>query len=355
MSDTSLVFDAAWNQLDLRRRGYILAAELPLLIDALESYLSTPLLDSPQLNQIKSMARTSSQRVYKSDFKSMFSSIADIDLMRAIKKAGIDEKALETLKNEVLTSTPIKGDPMIQPSFKKEYKQYKRLSESQEREIEYRDEVIQKLEKKEAELAKLMNKFKEASKLAKDLEEDVLYRDRMVIAKDDEIKKKELELKRLREEVKRWKDEAKMWQTNNEDEWKLYMVKKERNFNNELLKRVQDQHKQIELLKEALARSNKHVSAKPIIVSSTPMIKSKTTIPILDLYPDLRKRSTWIVIGILVLLILAYSVISGPSNSPWYTGTWVEPWLFEWVENDSVDYDYYNLGAVNEDYLVSIR
>lgn len=103
MSDTSLVFDAAWNQLDLRRRGYILAAELPLLIDALESYLSTPLLDSPQLNQIKSMARTSSQRVYKSDFKSMFSSIADIDLMRAIKKAGIDEKALETLKNEVLT------------------------------------------------------------------------------------------------------------------------------------------------------------------------------------------------------------------------------------------------------------
>lgn len=241
----------------------------------------------------------------------------------------------------VLTSTPVKGENDFEPNFKNEYSKIRKMHDNSEEEIRYRDTIIGELEKKELKSRDKDAQIKSLNKKLENLEEEVLYRDRIILEKENEIKLKDEKLKRLQDRLKLTDEELKLYREGNIEK---ATVKHTEFFNRSLMERVKEQQRAIDTLKSALAQKSNIIANTPVIIPSySSSFKHKESI--------YSWRNLIYSAFVLLLLFIIFKPASQSKIEPWYTNTFLEPFMYHLLEDRDIDYDYYNLGDVKYDYL----
>lgn len=318
------ILDLAWDHIDRHSRGYLPQLEWPLLIESINTYLKSPLLNDEELQIFQKLAeKQRHQRMYKSEFKTLFNSLIGISFTNAVQLAQVDNRILEQEGNAMNK----KDDPML-PSFKKEWRQYKRLSESQEDEIQYREDMIRNLESTEK---KERLKTKGLTQKLKDLEraeQEVVFRDKIIVERDLTIGEKDSKIMQLQKRIQELNEEIGILKTSKGSEIARLEWAKQDKFHQDLREKVQRQQEAIAVLKQNLTNSKtpSYIS-KPI--SEVKDVRFQTE------FSGLNYNLLWIP---LLMLILWYFL---SSDEPWYANTPLEPFFFEMMENADIDYAYY--------------
>lgn len=321
-----------------------------MLFDAIDSLLNSQILNFTGRNIVKDFSKTKAHyKIQKQEFRNLFNTLLGTSFNKALESIPYDRTMLQIERADdsvlptipVLTSTPVKDeDESIEPNFKAQYSKIKRLHDNSEDEIRYRDNIIEQLEKREIGSRDKDSQIKSLNKKLDDLEEDVVYRDKIIIDRDNELKLKDEKLRRLQDRLKLMEDEVKLYRDNDDK----VVVKHNEFFNKALMERAQEQQRAIGALKNALAEKANIVSKNPIIISSPSKASSKNS-----------ASSSWrnVIYSILVLILLFFILKpkSGFKSQPWYINTFLEPFFYHLFEDTEIDYDYYNLGDVDFDFL----
>lgn len=295
-------------------------------------------------------AKTDAHRkIYKHDFRSLYDSLLGKSFSKTLETIPYDKTILQLERDAdsampqipVLTSTPVKNENDFEPNFKNEYSKFRKMHENSEEEIRYRDTIISDLERKELKSRDKDSHIKTLNKKLENLEEEVLYRDRIIIEKENDIKLKDEKLKRLQDRLKLTDEELRLYRDGNTDK---AAMKHSEFFNKALMERVKEQQRAIDSLKTALAQKSDIVASSPVII---PDYSTRTS------HKDALYswRNIIYSIFILILLYIIFKPTSHSKMEPWYTNTFMEPFMFHLFEDRDIDYDYYNLGDVKYDYL----
>lgn len=327
------ILSLAWSQVDRQNSGHIPSRELPMLIEAINTYLVNPLVNETELAGLTKFSQNDRhQRVYKGEFKTLFNSLLGISFSNAVNLAQVNTRALELEKtNDNLTRDT--ADNALQPSFKKQWRKYKRLSESQEDEIQYRDDVISSFESREKQDKKHSTNMKQLIKDLERSEEEVNFRDGIIIEREQLIKDKDETIKKLQDQIHSLNAEISTLQTSNMDKISKLEWEKQEKFQNELWSQIQKQHHTITILKQSLTKNTQIPQQYP---TNFPALQPK---PFISLPFKLNYKA--IILSIISLILWFTFISSLRSKEPWYTNTIFEPFFFEMVENAEIDYSYY--------------
>jgi hypothetical protein len=315
------VLSQAWCQIDPNLHGYIPSRELPLLIDSINTYLSTPLINDDEMITLKKFVkRDPYKRVYKSEFKTLFNSMMGFSLTSAVQDKVIDSM----IDSSVVTD---KKKKEFKPNFK-----WDKLQELKENEIRYRDDVINSMETKSERDKRRIDELSNGLKNQTRYEEEIAFRDEIIVKKDEAIREKDLMIKRLKDEIHGLKDQLKG--TENSEAWG-----RQEQFQVELWQRIQRQQEVIGELKMKLTSKSqmKPMKQEKVSIKQTPSNKIMNT-QIFNPFALISYKL--LLMLVLILIILFYK------NEPWYINTPFEPFFFEIIDNAEIDYDYYSKSAV---------
>lgn len=317
MDDTVLTL--SWRQVDRSGNGYIPSLELPLLVDTVNKYLKTPLINEEEMKTLKRFSqRDTHKRIYKSEFKTLFNSLVGLTFANALQLAQLDSKAIEQDNDVGVENKRVDDDHSIRPSFKKEWRKYKRLSETQEDEIKYRDDVIRQLETKYSNNDKLIHETSTLVKQNEKYEEEISFRDKIILERDETIKQRDFKIQKLQEQVKSLNDEISLLKGKHPDELMRFQWGKEDKFHRELKSRIQKQQDTIDKLKQMLYSKKKFTTPKDIKEQTNKKGKNYTKFVLIP----------FISLVICLFLQIQYR-------------RWVEQYWFEMVDNADIDYAYY--------------
>jgi hypothetical protein len=344
-SAATRVLDLAWRQVDRDNNPglFIFADDLPLLLEAIDSILKKTLLNQTGQRIIKDFSRSDpTRRIYKNDFSSLFEKLVGVSFESAVDVVGFNG-GQNDLKFNVAKKSSFNRDPFSDdsigaaiPDFRTEYKKSERLNGVQDDEILYRDKIIENLENKQALLQKNECKIQELKTQNSSLEEDVLYRDNIILSKQNEIDSNLDRINVLEQKISQLQKEINIYKSRDASN-SLNSQEQKQQFNKELLNRVKSQQAIIQSLQKALNEK------KEIIVTKRVPVPFKLTAAQQFEVPNALKLIKYPLFGIALLILIIISV-----NSSEWKKTIVE----NAMNNNDIDYDYYNLGDMESDFLI---
>lgn len=329
------VLNLAWKQVDNdNNQGFIFSADLPYLIRAIDGILKKTLLNETGKKIIKDFSNIDpSKRIYKHEFSNLFEKLVGVTFDAAIDTVGFNID--EPMKTKKFKRDPFSDDSIGAnlPDFKKEYKKYEKLNAVKEDEILYRDKVIENLEKNQVLLKKNETQLNELKIKNNSLEEEVLYRDDIILKKQNEIDSHLIKISNLESKINTLTKELNIFKkssalTMNSDQ-------ERKNFNKELLSKVKDQQALINDLQKSLLEKKEIIVTKPIYITKpTLKLNSKNIEVLIPNLIELFKSPIFRVLFsiIFLTLFLKYGRFK-----------WKENLIEKILVNNDIDYDYYHL------------
>lgn len=314
--------------------------------------MNSRILNATGHSIIRDFSKTKAHyKIHKQEFKTLFDTLLGTSFGKALESIEYDPTILKIERDDdsvlptipVLTSTPIKDEDILAPNFKSEYSKIRKMHDNSEDEIRYRDNIIEQLEKREIGSRDKDTQLKSLKKKLENLEEDLVYRDKIIVEKDNELNVKNEKLRRLHDRLKLLEDEVKLYRDSDDK----VVIKQSEFFNKALMERLKEQQRAIDSLKDALAEKSHIVAKTPITV---PNRFSKDSGFFKKEFANSRRTIIYSIL-IFILIFMCFNPFASSSKGPWYRDTPLEPYLYHIFEDYEIDYDYYNLGDLDYDYL----